>query len=182
MKFILDTDWIYKNPPVDFEENQYKLLYYFQKIADKLNNFELYPYFIEISLHLANIQTLSKENLLVKTNKKFRSNEDELLVTDLDFITPPACSEKEEIEIKKTLQFAAPKFQDYFNIAKSVWTLVYESTHVSIKKNKKIYLIHTDIFSIKTKVNYICGNTNLQRIQKILMKPDQKQEKFFQVK
>jgi hypothetical protein len=147
MKFILETDWIYSSPPIDFEHNQYKLLAYFQKIADKLNNFELYPYFIEISLHLANVQTLTRENLLVKTNKKFKSNDDELLITDLDFVTPPQFSEKEQKEIQRTLQFAAPKFQDYFNVAKSVWTLVYESTHVSIKKNKKnLFDIHGYFF------------------------------------
>lgn len=137
MKFILDTDWIYNNPPIDFEENQYKLLSYFKKMSENLNKFELYPHFIEISLHLANIQTLLKENLLVTTDKRFKSLDDELLITDLNFVTPPIISEKEQQEVHKTIVFASPKFQDYFNIAKSVWTLVYESTHVSVKKNKK---------------------------------------------
>lgn len=137
MKFILDTDWIYKNPPIDFEENQYRLLSYFKKMSENLNRFELYPHFIEISLHLANIQTLLKENLIVKTDKKFKSLDDELLITDLNFLEPPPITEKEQKEVFKTITFAAPKFQDYFNIAKSVWTLVYESTHVLIKKNKK---------------------------------------------
>lgn len=154
MKFILDTNWIFQDP-IDYEHKQYVLLAYFQKMADNFNRFELYPYFIEISLHLANIQTISKENLIVTTEKKFKSNDDELLITDLNFRELPQLNSEQEEELKKIIVFSAPKFQDYFNIAKSVWTLVYESTHVSIKKNKKnlynqngyfYYIINNDFY------------------------------------
>lgn len=137
MKFILDTNWIFQDP-IDYEHKQYVLLAYLKKISDKLNDFELYPYFIEISLHLANTQTLLKENMFITTKKVFKSNDDELLLSELDFQSiPTKLSDNQLSELHKVLNFAYPKFQDYFNIAKSVWTLVYESTHVSIKKNKK---------------------------------------------
>lgn len=137
MKFILDTNWIFQDP-IDYEHKQYVLLAYLKKVADKLNDFELYPYFIEISLHLANTQTLLKENMFITTQKTFKSNDDELLLSELDFNSiPNNISDQQFVDIQKVLNFAYPKFQDYFNIAKSVWTLVYESTHVSIKKNKK---------------------------------------------
>jgi hypothetical protein len=137
MKFILDTNWIFLDP-IDYEHKQYVLLAYLKKVADKLNDFELYPYFIEISLHLANTQTLLKENMFITTKKVFKSNDDELLLSELDFNSiPTQLTDEQLLEMQKVLNFAYPKFQDYFNIAKSVWTLVYESTHISIKKNKK---------------------------------------------
>lgn len=152
MKFILDTQWIFEDP-IDFEHKQYVLLAYLKKIADKLNNFELYPYFIEISLHLANAQTIAKENMFITTKKVFKSNDDELLLSELDFQSTPRLTEEQYLELSKILNFANPKFQDYFNIAKSVWTLVYESTHISIKKNKK------NLFNTNGYIYYLKGET-----------------------
>jgi hypothetical protein len=37
--------------PIDSEYKEYKLLSYFQKMGEKLDNLELYPGFIELSLH-----------------------------------------------------------------------------------------------------------------------------------
>jgi hypothetical protein len=78
--FQLDPEWLYKEP-LDFEYNKYTLLDYLQKCDKSFDKFELYPNFVELSLHLANIQSISKENTLLLTNKKFESPDDEILVT-----------------------------------------------------------------------------------------------------
>ena len=56
IKFLMDTDWMFEKP-IDREHKEYKLLSYFQKMGEKLDNLELYPGFIELSLHLMNLQT-----------------------------------------------------------------------------------------------------------------------------
>jgi hypothetical protein len=61
--FKLDPEWMLKKP-VDFEFNKYTLLDYLQKCENRFNNLEIYPDFVELSLHLANIQSLVKENKL----------------------------------------------------------------------------------------------------------------------
>mgnify|MGYP003353472922 CR=1 FL=1 len=68
--FKLNPEWMLKEP-VDFEYNKYTLLDYIQKCEKNLDNFEIYPDFVELSLHLANIQSLNKENTLLLTDKKF---------------------------------------------------------------------------------------------------------------
>ena len=80
--FLLPTDWMFEKP-IDSEHKEYKLLSYFQKMGEKLDNLELYPGFIELSLHLINIQTLYKQRKIIYTDKKFSSIDDELLLKDL---------------------------------------------------------------------------------------------------
>jgi hypothetical protein len=133
--FIMDTGWIIQ-PPIDSEYKQYVLLSYFQKMNEKLDNLEVYPSFIELSLHFASLQTLIKENKLVVTEKKFETVDDEVLMSDLVFKEIPPMSEEDTDEFKQILKYAAPKMFDYFNIAKSIWQIAYDSASVSIKKNK----------------------------------------------
>jgi hypothetical protein len=80
--FKLSPEWMLKEP-IDFEYNKYTLLDYLQKCEKRFNNLEIYPDFVELSLHLANIQSLVKENTLLLTNKKFESCDDEILVKEL---------------------------------------------------------------------------------------------------
>ena len=56
LSFKLNPEWMLK-APLDFEYNKYTLLDYLQKCEKNYENFELYPDFVEISLHLANIQS-----------------------------------------------------------------------------------------------------------------------------
>lgn len=132
----MDTDWIFEDP-IDREHKEYKLLSYFQKMGEKLDNMELYPGFIEISLHLANIQTLISKRKIIYTDKKFDSIDDELLVKDLKIKNIPEMNKDEGQEFAQILRFAAPRLLEYFNIAKSVWTIVYDTIEIKIKKNKK---------------------------------------------
>lgn len=135
--FKLNPEWILTEP-VDFEFNKYTLLDYLQKCERGFNNLEIYPDFVELSLHYANIQSLSKEKTLLLTDKKFQSCDDEILVKELIVKKPRELSDEEEIELNKTLEFSAPRLFDSFNLAKSIWNMAYDSLEISLKKNKEM--------------------------------------------
>ena len=123
--------------PIDFEYNKYTLLDYLQKCEKRFNNLEIYPDFVELSLHLANIQSLVKENTLLLTNKKFESCDDEILVKELVAKKPRELTKDEEGELDKTIRYSGNRLFDAFNAAKSIWNLAYDNLDISIKKNKK---------------------------------------------
>lgn len=135
ISFKLNPEWMI-NEPLDFEYNKYTLLDYLQKCDKSFDKFELYPNFVELSLHLANIQSISKENTLLLTNKKFVSHDDEILVKELTPKKLRELTEKEESELSKTLKFSGPKLFDAFNIAKSIWNIAFESIDLFLRKNK----------------------------------------------
>jgi hypothetical protein len=135
ISFKLNPEWMFKEP-LDFEYNKYTLLDYLQKCDQSFDKFELYPNFVELSLHLANIQSITKENTLLLTNKKFESSDDEILVKELTPKKPRKLTEKEENELEKTLKFSGPKLFDAFNIAKSIWNIAFESIDLYLRKNK----------------------------------------------
>lgn len=133
--FKLNPEWMLKRP-LDFEYNKYILLNYIQKCEKDFNNFEIYPDFIELSLHLANIQSLYKENKLLLTNKKFESCDDEILLKDLIPVDTEKLTEEEEIELDKTIKYSGDKLYEMFNVAKSIWTLAYDNIDIFLRKNK----------------------------------------------
>jgi hypothetical protein len=136
IEFLMNTDWMFEKP-IDREHKEYKLLSYFQKMGEKLDKMELYPSFIELSLHLANVQTLVKDKKLLYTTKRFSSVDDELLVKDLKIKDVPQMSNSEYEEFIKILAYTAPRMFEYFGIAKSVWELVFDSINLKVKKNIK---------------------------------------------
>jgi len=133
--FKLSPEWMLKEP-LDFEYNKYTLLGYIQKCEQSLNNFEIYPDFVELSLHLANIQSLNKENTLLLTDKKFQSCDDEILLRDLYPKKPRKLSEDEIIELKKTIEYSNAKLYEVFNHAKSIWNVAFDTIDITLKKNK----------------------------------------------
>ena len=135
ISFKLNPEWMLKEP-VDFEFNKYTLLDYLQKCEQRFNNLEIYPDFVELSLHLANLQSLVKENTLLLTDKKFESCDDEILLKELVAKKPRDLSKTELEELDKTLKFSGPKLFDSFNIAKSIWNLAFDNLDVILKKNK----------------------------------------------
>lgn len=135
IKFKLEPGWMLKEP-LDFEYNKYILLNYIQKCEKVFNNFEIYPDFIELSLHLANIQSLYNDNKLLVTEKKFKSYDDEILLKDLSSVDTRTLTEEEEIELQKTIKFSGNKLFEMFNVAKSVWTLAFENIDLYLRKNK----------------------------------------------
>lgn len=136
IKFIMNTDWLFQEP-IDFEHKKYTLLGYFKKIDELINQNKIYPIFIELSIHLASIQTIIKENVILYTNKTFKSVDDEVLLKELLAKNIPTLDEKDSKEIEKIIKFSATKFFEYFSIVKSYWSLVYETISISIKRNKK---------------------------------------------
>jgi hypothetical protein len=135
MKFLMDTDWLFQGI-LDAEQKEYVLLSYFQKLNQKLEEMKVYPMFTELSLHLGNIQTLLTRKQLLYTDKKFSSTDEEITFKDLKTKDIPPLSEQEYFEFQKILQYSQPKLLDYFNIAKALWTLAYDSIVVTTKKNK----------------------------------------------
>jgi len=134
-EFLMNTDWVFQQP-IDLEHKQYVLLSYFQKLNERFDKFEVYPSFIELSLHFANVRTLISENKMLSTDKKFEYFDDELLVSDLKYNQIPSLTEEENTQYQEILKYTAPKIYDYFNIAKSIWGLVNESISVILRKNK----------------------------------------------
>lgn len=132
----MDTDWMFEKP-IDREYKEYKLLSYFQKMGDRLDKLELYPGFIELSLHLMNVQALMRDHKIVYTDKKLTNIDDEIMVKDLKVREIPQMSEEESQEFRKILLYSAPRMMEYFNVAKSVWTIVFDSLDMKIKRNKK---------------------------------------------
>lgn len=135
VEFLMDTDWLFQGI-LDAEQKQYVLLDYFQKLNKHLERMEVYPMFIELSLHLGNIQTLVNQDKILYTEKKFLTNDDELLLTDLKVKDIPVLTEEEVTEYHQILKNSQPQLFDYFQFAKSVWSIVYDSIEVILKKNK----------------------------------------------
>jgi hypothetical protein len=136
IEFLMNTDWMFEKP-IDREYKEYKLLSYFQKMGNKLDKLELYPGFIELSLHLMNVQALMRDHKIVYTDKKLTNIDDEIMVKDLKVRELPEMSDDESKEFRQILIYSAPRMMEYFNIAKSVWTIVFDSLDMKIKRNKK---------------------------------------------
>lgn len=135
-KFTMQTDWIIQEP-IDFEHKKYKLLDYFVKIDKLIDQNKLYPTFTELSLHLASLQTLVKENVILYTDKKLMTFDEEVLLKDLKTKELPIFSPEDIVEMSNIITYSSDKFLDYFNIVKSYWSLIYEGISISIKRNKK---------------------------------------------
>jgi hypothetical protein len=133
-KFIMDPKWI-TDGVIDSEHKEYVLMGYFQKLNKYLEDIKLYPMFIELSIHLGNIQTLITQNKMLLSKKKFLTYDDELVLSDLVLVDPPKLSEYETEEFKKVLLNTQPKLFDYFNIVKAIWTLVFDSITIQVKRN-----------------------------------------------
>jgi hypothetical protein len=152
IEFLMNTDWMFEKP-IDSEHKEYKLLSYFQKMGEKLDNMELYPGFIELALHLANVQTLVKDKKIIYTNKKFVTIDDELLVKDLKIKDIPEMSKNEYEEFIKILSYTTPRMIQYFNIAKSVWEIVFDKIYLVVKKNKENITNNSGFFYFIDKKN-----------------------------
>lgn len=136
IEFILDSDWLFQGV-LDAEQKQYILLDYFQKLNKYFDEMKIYPMFIELSLHLGNVQTLLNQDKILYTDKIFTSNDDELMLNDLKIKDIPVLADEEMVEYKKLLKIIQPQLYDYFNFAKSLWTVVYDSIDIKVKKNRE---------------------------------------------
>lgn len=160
----MDTDWIFQGI-LDSEQKQYVLLNYFQKLNEYLEEMKVYPMFIELSLHLGNIQTLITRNQILYTDKKFKSNDDEIVLSDLKVKDIPKLNDQEFDEYKKILRYSQPKLLDYFNIAKSVWSIVFEQISVTVKKNRKNIANKSGFFYFRNKGNVIIWKYTTRKVK-----------------
>jgi len=160
----MDTDWIFQGI-LDSEQKEYVLLNYFQKLNEYLEAMKVYPMFIELSLHLGNIQTLLTRNQILYTNKKFKSPDDEIVISDLKVKDIPKLTDEEFDEYKKILKYSQPRLLDYFNIAKSIWSIVYESISVSVKKNRKNLHNKTGFFYYKIEENVMIWKYHTRKVK-----------------
>jgi hypothetical protein len=145
VEFVMDTDWMFEQP-IDYEHKEYKLLSYFQKVGEKIDNMEVYPTFTELSLHLANLQTLIKNKQILYTDKKFKNNDDDIEFKDLQLKNIPPLSQTEYEEFIKILKYSTPKMIDFFNVVKSVWETIFDSITIKLKTNRKNELTKTGYF------------------------------------
>jgi hypothetical protein len=136
--FKMNTDWIYSDP-IDLEHKQYVLMDFLKYCDKKIDKFEIYPVYTELSIHLANLQSISGEFKTLYFEKKLQNVDDEILLSDLKFKPVPITDEKEYDEFSEIVKFAGQKVLDYFNIVKAVWTIVYDSISLKVIKNEKNY-------------------------------------------
>lgn len=151
VKFMMETDWLFQEP-IDFEHKRYVLLAYFKKIDELLLQNKIYPTFIELSLHLASLQTLIKENVILSTNKTFLSCDDEVLLKELTAKSIPELNGVEKEEVDKITKHSTNQFLDYFSVVKSYWATIYESIDMTIKRNRK-YLTKSKGYIVYTHPN-----------------------------
>ncbi len=130
--FKLSSDWIIQEP-IDYEHKYYVLMDFIKYCDEKIDKFELYPLMTEISLHLANIQSIGSELKYITVDKNFKNPDDEVLLSELKFKSIPNFTESEFKEFNKIIELSSSKFMQYFNIVKAVWNMVYET--ISIKIN-----------------------------------------------
>jgi len=165
VEFLMDTDWLFDGI-LDAEQKQYVLLDYFQKLNKHLERMEVYPMFIELSLHLGNIQTLINQNKILYTDKKFLTNDDELLISDLKVKDIPVLSEDEIVEYHEILKNSQPQLHDYFGFAKSIWSVVYDAVDVVLKKNKNNIKSKSGFFYYRSEGGLYIWNYKITKVYK----------------
>lgn len=161
----MNTDWLFDGI-LDAEQKQYVLLDYFQKMNQYLERMEVYPMFIELSLHLGNMQTLLTQNKILYTDRKLTTNDDELVLSDLKVKDIPVLDDEEVVEYHKILKNSQPQLYDYFNFAKSIWSIVYDSIDVVVKKNKNNLQSKSGFFTYKTPEKLYVWQYTTRRIYK----------------
>lgn len=129
----LKTDWILQDP-IDLEHKQYVLLDYIAKVNEDFDKFKLYPSFQELALHLASIGSIKERGQYLVLNRDPEEIDDEILLTDLNY--KKLITTKENIEeILKIVDYSKDKITDLFLIGKSIYSLIYDATLLSVIHN-----------------------------------------------
>ena len=81
-KFILNSDWFLQRP-IDMEHKEYILSSFLSKVEEALGRGEIYPYFTELSLHMASIGNYLKNGKYIVLKKEFSEIDDEIMLYDL---------------------------------------------------------------------------------------------------
>ena len=130
----MELDWIIQEP-IDYEYKQYLLLDYIKKTGDKLENFELYPAFQELSILYSSAQRVIDHGQFITFKREPEDIDDEILLVDLIYNTIRFKDSEEMKEILNIAEFASKNFKDLFMIAKSLWSIVNESISLEVINN-----------------------------------------------
>jgi len=130
----MELDWIIQEP-IDYEYKQYLLLDYIKKTGDKLENFELYPAFQELSILYSSAQRVIDHGQFITFKREPEDIDDEILLVDLIYNTIRFKDSEEMKEILSIAEFASKNFKDLFMVAKSLWSIVNESISLEITNN-----------------------------------------------
>jgi len=130
----LPLDWILQEP-IDMEHKEYVLLDYISKVDKDLEEFKLYPTFQELSLHLANLRSISEKLKRIELKKEPEEIDDEILLNNINHINLTGFTNEDLKEIVKISKDASNRLKDFFLIAKSIWSIVFDSVLI-IQKNK----------------------------------------------
>ena len=122
----LPLDWILQEP-IDMEHKEYVLLDYISRINKELENFNLYPTFQELTLHLANLNSISGKLKRIHLKNEPEDVDDEILLANIVYKELSGFESNELKEIVKISKDANDRLKDYFLIAKSIWSIVFES-------------------------------------------------------
>lgn len=130
----LPLDWILQDP-IDMEHKEYVLLDYISKVDKELEGFKLYPTFQELSLHLANLRSITEKLKRIELKVVPEEVDDEILLNNISYVNLTGFTNDELKEIVKISKDASGRMKDFFLIAKSIWSIVFDSVLV-IQKNK----------------------------------------------
>ena len=135
----MDLDWIIQDP-IDFEHKQYLILDYIKKTGDKLEKFELYPAFQQLTLLYTSAQRVLDHGQFITLKREPEETDDEILLTDLIYNTIRTRDDEESQEILRIAEFARDKFKDLFMVAKSLWSIVNDTVSVNSVGNKDVLI------------------------------------------
>ena len=127
--FRMSTDWLFEEP-IDLEHKQYVLLDFLKYCDKKIEKFEVYPIYTELSIHLANLQSISSDFKSIYFEKKIENVDDEILISELKYKPINISNETDFNEINDIIKFSGIKILNYFNIIKAIWTIIYDSISV----------------------------------------------------
>lgn len=138
----LPLDWILQEP-IDMEHKEYVLLDYISKVDKELDEFKLYPTFQELSLHLANLRSISEKLKRIELKKEPEEIDDEILLNNISHVNLTGFTNDDLKEIVKIAKDASNRLKDFFLIAKSIWSIVFDSVLI-IQKNKHFKITETN--------------------------------------
>ena len=138
----LPLDWILQDP-IDMEHKEYVLLDYISKVDKELEEFKLYPTFQELSLHLANLRSISEKLKRIELKKEPEEVDDEILLNNISHVNLTGFTNDDLKEIVKIAKDASSRLKDFFLIAKSIWSIVFDSVLI-IQKNKHFKITETN--------------------------------------
>ena len=176
----MEYDWIIEQP-IDLEHKQYLVLDYIKKTEEKLDRFELYPSFQQLTIHYSSMSRVLSDGQFITLKRIPEDIDDEILLTDLVYNTIRTKGDEESNEILKIAEFASDKFKNLFMISKILWSLINDSISIkqvinekSIKEDKTgngfIYFNYlNEMYVYQFNINRLTDKTmeNKCRIEKI---------------